>query len=122
MNYFDVLPLSDFYLEDSYVLSIVEAAGSIVFELEAVLMESHPQYEKPKEGEKYCYRRVSLCFSNVDSVEWIDKRFMKFKDRAGELDYGNIDSFIVDDKSYTLSGDWGMVIVRGGWVEATLMD
>ncbi|MFI8481874.1 hypothetical protein ACIGCM_15025 [Pseudomonas sp. NPDC078700] len=122
MNYYEILPLSNFYLEDSYVLSIIEVAGALIFELEAVLTKSHPQYEEPKKGEQYCYRKVSLRFFNVDSIEWFDRRFIGFEDSAGELDYGNIDSFVVGDGSYTLSGDWGMVIIRGGGVEAVITD
>lgn len=122
MNYYEVLKLSDFYLEDSFVLSIDEVAGSLIFELEAVLTQKHPQYEEPKNGEKYCYRKVSLQFFNMEFIEWLDRRFLRFEDGAGDLDYGNIDSFVVGDNSYILSGDWGKVIIRGGEVEAVITD
>lgn len=122
MNYYEILPLSNFYLEDSYVLSIDEVAGSLIFELEAVLTQGHPQYEKPKNGEQYCYRKVLLRFSSVDSIEWLDRRLTGFEDSTGEIDYGNIDSFFRGEDLYVLSGDWGRVIIRGGEVEAVITD
>ncbi|MFY4257085.1 hypothetical protein ACOTCG_05780 [Achromobacter xylosoxidans] len=120
MNYSEISVLSNFYLEDSYVLSINETAESLIFEIEAVLMKSHPKYEEPKKGEQYCYHNIFLQFFCVTSIEWIDRRYLPFEDSAGERDYGNIDSFIADSGSYILSGDWGTVIVRGGEVDAIL--
>jgi hypothetical protein len=122
MNYYEIVPLSNFYLEDSYVLSIDEGVGSLIFELEAVLAKTHPQYEEPKKGEQYCYRHVSLRFFSVGSIEWLDRKFIVFEDSTGTFDYGNIDSFVSGDDSCTLSGDWGKVIIRGGGVEAVITD
>ncbi|MBI6669919.1 hypothetical protein B1F73_25990 [Pseudomonas syringae] len=113
MNYHEIQELSNFYFGDSYVLAIEEDIRSLTFKLEAVVLESHPMYEKPVTSEQYCYRKISLCFLNVDSFEWIDRRFIAFSDSSGETDYGNIDSFSSSDDGYTLSGDWGKVIVNG---------
>lgn len=122
MNYYGILSLSNFYFEDSYVLSIDEMAGSLIFELDAVLTKNHPQYEETNNGELYCYRKVLLRFFNADAIEWLDKRLIGFVDSTGDLDYGNIDSFARVDGVYTLSGDWGRVIIRGGEVEAVIAD
>ncbi|MBX7276678.1 hypothetical protein K2E96_19265 [Pseudomonas sp. ERGC3:05] len=122
MNYYEILSLSNFYFEDSYVLSIDEVAGSLIFELDTVLTKNHPQYEEPKNGEQYCYRKVLLRFFNTDSIEWFDRRLIGFVDSAGDLDYGNIDSFVRVDGAYALSGGWGRVIIRGGDVEAVITD
>lgn len=122
MNYSEILSFSNFYLEDSHVLSIDEVAGSLIFELEAVLTKNHPQYEEPKNGEQYCYRKVLLRFFSADSIEWLDRRFIGFIDSTGDLDYGNIDSFVSDDGAYILCGDWGRVIIRAGEVEAIITD
>lgn len=119
MRYFEIFSLSNIYLEDSFVLSISETSESLIFELEAVLTERHPQYEEPKEDEQYCYRKASLRFFNVCSIDWIDKRLMQYKDRADKIDYGNIDGITIDDGSYKLWGDWGTVIVREGEMEFT---
>lgn len=120
MNYYEILSLSNVYFEGSYVLSIDESAGSLIFELDAVLTQNHPQYEKPKNGEQYCYRNVLLRFFNMDSIEWVDKRLIGFVDSTGSLDYGNIDSFVKVDGAYTLFADWGRVMIRGGGVEAVI--
>ena len=122
MDYYEILSLSNFYFEDSYVVSIIEPAGSITFELDAALTENHPQYEKPKQGEQYCYRKVLLRFFNTESVEWRAKKILEFVDSTGDLDYGNIDSFVRSDGAYNLSGDWGSATIRGGEVEAVIMD
>lgn len=119
MRYFEIFALSNIYLEDSFVLSISETSESLIFELEAVLTERHPQYEEPKEDEQYCYRKASLRFLNVCSIDWVDKRLMQYKDREDKIDYGNIDGITIDDGSYKLWGDWGTVIVREGEMEFT---
>ncbi|WP_338514813.1 hypothetical protein VRC24_12195 [Pseudomonas poae] len=122
MNYYEIPSLSNIYFEDSYVLSIREREGSLVFELEAVLTENHPKYKKPQEGEMYCYRNIFLCFLNVDSFEWFDRRFMVYADASGEFDYGNIDSFVGCDGGYELTGDWGQVAIKGQAVDVIIED
>lgn len=113
MNYYEISLLSNFYFEDSYVLAIHETIDSLTFELDAVLTERHPRYKKPREGEQYCYRKISLQFLNANSVEWSDRKLVAFSDSSGEVDYGNIDSFVRGDDFYMLSGDWGRVIIKG---------
>lgn len=113
MNYYEIPLLSNFYFEDSYVLAIHETTDSLTFELDAVLTEGHPRYEKPREGEQYCYRKISLQFLNADSFEWSDRKLVAFSDNSGEVDYGNIDNFVRGDDFYMLSGDWGRVIIKG---------
>lgn len=122
MNYYEIPELSNFYLEDSYVLAIDERASSLTFTLEAVLSENHPKYERPKSGEQYCYLKISLCFLNADSIEWVDRRFIAFSDSSGETDYGNIDSFSCSDDCYALSGDWGKVIINGKAIKIVIAD
>ncbi|MBX8502722.1 hypothetical protein [Pseudomonas lijiangensis] len=86
MNYFEIPSLSSIYLEESYVLSVDEREGELAFELDAVLTENHPKYKRPQKGEVYCYRKVSLHFLNVESLEWVDRRFMAYADASGEFD------------------------------------
>lgn len=120
MNYYQIPELSDVYLEDSYVLAIHEYDDRVVFDLDIVLREGHPSYEQPHDGEPYCYRKASLCFLGVSSVEWMQKHFIQFADAAGEVDYGNIDSFTKDGDYYLLEGDWGNVRIRCSSVELNL--
>lgn len=122
MDYYQIQELSGVYLEDSYVLAIHECDDRLIIDLDAVLTESHPSYEIPKDGDQYCYRRAQLSFSGVNSVEWSRKRFTKFTDAAGEVDYGNIDSFLKDGDCYSLAGDWGSVRIRCSSIELALVD
>lgn len=62
MNYYEILSFSNFYFEDSYVLSIDEVAGLLVFELDAVLTKSHPQYEEPKTESRIAIARFCRGF------------------------------------------------------------
>lgn len=104
---------SGYYLEDSYVLSIRESDGSLVFELEAVLTPSHPEYRSPPPTEQHCYRNAKLAFEDVQRVEWQRRSRNTFVDAQGEKDLGNIDSFVIfPDGRYKLAGDWGQVEVQ----------
>ena len=122
MNYYGIPSLSNIYLEDSYVLSVREGEGSLVFELEAVLTENHLKYKKPQEGEVYCFRKILLCFLNVDYFEWLDRSFAAYEDASGDFDYGNIDSFVCCGGGYKLAGDWGRVAIKGGGVNVIIED
>lgn len=122
MNYYEFPMLCNIYLEDSYVLAINEEVNSLDFELDAVLTEKHSKYEKPRAGEYYCYRRASLRFSDVETLEWVERQFFAFSDAAGEIDYGNIDSFNCAGEWCLLSGDWGRVKIKGGRIEVIFAD
>lgn len=101
------------YLEDSYVLRIRWADGTLIFWLEAVLTEGHPDYVPPRRGEQYCYQRCLLTFHQPDVVQWEELDTLAAKDAAGELDLGNINMFQDLDGRYLLAGGWGMVLVMG---------
>lgn len=100
------------YLEDSYVLDIVEQSGEVRFSLEAVLTPKNPKYHDPLPGEQYCYARAELVFREVSSTEWISRSFKKYTDADGEEDLGNIDVLRNSDDIYTVEGDWGKVRIR----------
>ena len=106
--------LEHIYLEDSYVLGIYERSQSLEFNLEAVLTEDHNLYHSPQPSEQYCYRSMKMTFTDVSSIEWLVQKNICNKDPDGSVDFGNIDSFMFDEESYTLSGDWGEVRILGG--------
>lgn len=122
MNYNEIPSFANIYLEDSYVTAVREGESSLAFELEAVLTEDHPKYKAPKVGEGHCYSKIFLRFLNVDSFEWLERRFMAYADASGELDYGNIDSFVDCEGGYKLTGDWGRVIIKGKAVDIIVED
>src|SRR5438093_4099897 len=93
--------LGDYYLEDSYVLGIHLTGEALVFDLEVVLTESHPEYRPPAPGEQYCYRRGRLAFSDPRLLAMVDtKPFRPSTDATGERDFGNIDGLEVEAGRY----------------------
>lgn len=66
---------ADYYLEDSYVLSVAENGNSFAFELEAGLCEQYPDYRIPSGDESNCFNRVVLTFSNFSHLQWLKKEF-----------------------------------------------
>ncbi|MFI1239495.1 hypothetical protein [Nocardia salmonicida] len=108
-DYTDFPELSHLYLEDSYVLKIVESPTEVRFFLEAVLTPGSSDYRDPKSGEQYCYQNGELIFLNVRSVKWVARSMHKHRDATGSEDLGNIDSLIERDGIYEVEGDWGRV-------------
>lgn len=119
MNYFEIPELSRFYFEDSYILTIEETPTLLSFEIDAVLTEKHHEYTPPHKGEQHCYKKIRLSFLDAAAYEWSSKKFIAFSDSSGEVDYGNIDLFTIDNDIYMLSGDWGQVTIRGGALKIT---
>ena len=95
-GYAQIAGLENVYLEDSWVLGVHESDGGLSFDLEAVLTEGHPQWNQPKPGEVYCYRRLALIFPSVRGVEWIERGTRPATDATGEQDWGHIDTFVGD--------------------------
>lgn len=106
--------LAGVYLEDSYVLSISEAAGQLTFELDAVLTPESPVYQAPRPEEQYCYANGKLIFQNVVSVEWAARSERHYTDASGEQDLGNVDVLAFDGQAFVVEGDWGKVRVVSG--------
>lgn len=112
MKYFEIPELEHVYLEDNYVLSVIEQGNMIAFELDVVLTESHLFYLPPKKAEQYCYKKATLSFSEVSSIVWKKKNFRKVEDVAEGIDFGNIDVFINENCQFFISGDWGEVVIK----------
>ena len=100
------------YLEDTYVLDIVEEPTRLIFTLDVVLTEGHPLYQVPSIEEQYCYRKALLEFSGIKKIMWISRHLQPFTDATGSVDYGNIDIFYKSDFTYHLEGDWGSVDIE----------
>lgn len=120
---YEKLPgLAGFYFEDSYVLDITETPDTLSFAMDIVLTEDHPSYQPPRPDEAYCYRHGTLTFSGFREVEWLERSEASYTDVTGEVDHGNIDSFVSDGGSYRLVGDWGRVRITGGTYDVVLAD
>lgn len=110
-SYRDIDSLRDIYLEESYVLGIAVCESAVVFTVDAVLTQDHPEYNAPALGEQYCYRYGTLCFPNVQTI--LEQEFNEalFELQEAEDDLGNIDSFVWEATKFALKGDWGRLIL-----------
>ncbi len=109
--------LRNVYLEDSYVLDIVEESDSIVFEMELVLRKGHSLYHLPKPSEKYCYKKGALRFLSCSSKKLELSNQRPSVDASGETDLGNIDWFEKISETAFLEGCWGKLEVNYGKFE-----
>jgi hypothetical protein len=97
------------YVEDSYVLGILESSEQVVFRLDAVLTPAHPAYRPPRPGEHYCYAHGSLVFPDVTDVAWLNRNSGHYVDASGAEDVGNVDNLTSDGGAFVVEGDWGAV-------------
>lgn len=114
MSTYTTIPgFEDVYLEDSWILGIHVEPGSVAFDVEVVLLETHPLYSPPGPEEQYCYRRGTIIFHQVAEVNWTGQGVVvPAVDASGEQDFGSIDEFELADGSYALEGDFGRLVVR----------
>ncbi|WGM19814.1 hypothetical protein QEH68_17590 [Paenarthrobacter sp. OM7] len=109
-KYFKHEVLRDFYLEDSWVLGVSSTPGQLVITVEFVLTEEHPSYSPPRPGEQYCYRNGVLVFDGVTDLNWTGQLGSRpSRDPDGSVDYGNIDSLIIEGNHYTVEGGLGEI-------------
>ena len=98
---------SQIYLEDSFVLDVRITAYTVELLVELVLLEQHPLYNTPKSGEQHSYRRGRIIFPSATDVHWQHRKVRQYRDPDGELDFGNIDTFVLRSGTYFMTGDWG---------------
>jgi hypothetical protein len=106
-NYDEFEALKYFYLEDSFVLGFSVNESIVSIDIEAVLTEGHPGLQQPLPGEQYCYLKGRLVFEKFDQMSFEFHSTSRSRDANGDVDYGNIDSFVVVNNKSLLSGDWG---------------
>lgn len=112
VNYFELEQFIGLYLEDSFVLQIIETTESVSFKMEFVLTEDHPLFSPPKDGEAYCYQFGTIDFAELIKVKWVSKNEKLISvDANGDNDLGNIDLFYKIGEDYFLEGDWGKVVI-----------
>lgn len=114
MRYDNLPGLAGAYLEDSFVLSIIETATQLTFVLDAALTPESDAYHPPRPGERHCYAAARLVFPDVAEIKWIRRSDRQYTDAAGELDRGNIDALVIDGTTTVAEGDWGRVRIVGG--------
>lgn len=120
-EYYSIGVLKDIYLEDSYVLEIIEQLDKIVFKMDFVICESHPFYKVPKKNERYCYHLGEIVFSKLEKISWIEKNTKNYSyDANNEKDLGNIDCFNYDSNTYNLEGSWGELQIKCNTIQVIL--
>src|ERR1035437_1098753 len=120
-EYFNIEVLKNIYLEDSYVLEIIEQSDKILFQVDFVLCESHPYYKTPQINERYCYCHGEIVFSEIVEIHWVEKNTENYSYDANNLkDLGNIDSFFYEGNKYFLEGSWGEVIIKSNTIQLVL--
>lgn len=107
INYSKFEGFENTFLEDSFVLDFEITPLIFSIDVEIVLTKNHFLYQKPLPKEFHCYRKAQIIFSNIQSIKWTDKIQKPSKDLSGELDFGNIDEFFLDDKIFKIFGDLG---------------
>ena len=120
MPVFDELDLSE-----SYILSWVQSNGRLQFGVDFVLAPGHPAYQPPTQDEWACYKRGTLNFSNVRSLNGLPEMaaVRHAIDATGERDYGHFDSFTeVRPGSFTIAGDFGVAYVEADNPSVVLPD
>jgi hypothetical protein len=121
MTEYTSLPqLSAFVLEESYVLDIEAHPTRVRIMLDLVLTPDHPDYADPAPGEQYCFRRGHIEFTGVRRLLWTAQGAPPAHDANGDLDYGNIDSFISTDVGYELEGSWGRMELQADDVQVAV--
>ncbi|MEU5596570.1 hypothetical protein [Streptomyces sp. NPDC020298] len=121
-DYRKVSWLAVYHLEESYVLDIQASPGLLAVEADLALHVDHPQHRPALPGERHCYLRGTLQFSQVVDLHWVDQGAPPAKDASGELDYGTVDSLEVDGDLYIMTGDFGRISVTASKLSIRLHD
>lgn len=103
-------------LNDSFVLGWTQDDGRLAFYIEASIWPASKYYSTPKEGEYTCYRKAVIEF--VGFIEIIGLRPIELTlsstDPDGSKDYGTVDSLVVSENGFILTGDFGDISIKGG--------
>ncbi len=108
------------HLEDSFVLGMVEGDRDLRLSMELVLTPAHPEYRPPPKDRRHCYRAGTILFAGIRSKQWLHRTFRPSTDASGQVDYGNIDTFVFDTGIYLLEGEWGEVRIEADTVSLHL--
>jgi len=101
------------FISKTAVLACTETESEIVFSLDLVLTPGHERYSPAKPDEQHCYCFGKLIFGNPATVRWLRKDFgHPSVDASGQIDFGAIDSMVLEKGVYRLAGAWGEVTIK----------
>jgi hypothetical protein len=112
MGYEDLPGFENVYLEDSFVIDVRATPGEVVFTVEVVLLETHPLYSEPADGDQYCYRRGEVVYREVTALRWERQGLPPAIDLNNEIDYGSFDEFGSRDGQWIANGNWGDLFIE----------
>ncbi|TKB57607.1 hypothetical protein [Ferrimonas aestuarii] len=103
-------------LNDSFVISWSLDKTCLVFELEASIWPESPAYKTPLANEYTCYRRMSLIFDQIESVDGLKpvEDVKPTSDPDMSKDYGCVDTLATTKFGYIMSGEFGVLKIVGG--------
>ncbi len=101
--------MSQYLLEDSFVLEIAAAPGELTLRADLVLTFAHPLVQPPKPGEQMCFASGQIEFRGVTALTWTEQGSPPALGADGVVDYGHIDSCRWDGSTFELSGDFGSI-------------
>ncbi len=111
-NYDNFKDFENIYLEDSFILEVIENSSQLKFIMEVVLTTNNSLYSKPKQNEVHCYKNAKIVFANVKEIDWKEKDLSPSKDASGEIDYGNIHELYFEDGYYYIFADIGELKIK----------
>ena len=103
--------LANIDLWESYVIEWNINGDILSIELEAVVLPEHPAYKEPLPDLWACYRKSTLSFIGVQSLEGFDELVSDkpATDASGSKDFGHIEDF-----QFTRVGDFKFSIELAG--------
>ena len=113
----------DILLEDTFVFSWHHSSESLVFDVLASLLQSHPDAVAPGSGDWACYRPALIEFAGVSSVSGLlpQEAVHATRDADGSVDYGCIDEIsLIGPGSYRIAGEFGVVTVAADRVSLVI--
>jgi len=114
--------LRGLYLDDSYVLDVQASRGLVAITMEFALAPEHPEYSPALPGEQYCYRKGILVFEGVTELNWTGQLSSRpSQDPDGSIDYGNIDSLVIDGTHFTVEGGLGRIDLQAASLRVALV-
>lgn len=103
-------------IESSYILGVIYDDESLTLEMDFHLLERHPAYQAPTDGEEACYRQGFIRFAEMD-----DLRLRKAKPEGGkEVDYSDVYSATFDGDYANISSGWGEIELTAQSIQIAL--
>ena len=100
-------------LAESYVLSWGFDRGSLVVELDILLLPEHPFYERPRPAERVCIRAATLEFPHCCSVRYGERELVDAAAELAAIDTGKLANLrVYAEGVYEIEGRFGRITLQ----------